>query len=97
MPITYAMMKQATADLYSWSLRKVPDDTKAALARARDSESNPVAQRTLDIMLKSAIAAETSDRFVCSDSGVPVYSIALGTRITMDGDIKQAVVDGFAA
>jgi fumarate hydratase subunit alpha len=96
MPITYDMMKKATADLYSWSLRKVPDDTKAALARARDAESNPVAQRTLDIMLKSAIAAETSDRFVCSDSGVPVYAIGLGTRITMKGDIKQAVVDGFA-
>ena len=36
MPITYAAMKQATADLYSRSLRKVPDDTKLALARARD-------------------------------------------------------------
>ena len=57
MPITYDAMKRITADLYSWSLRKVPDDTKVALARAREAETNQVAQRTLDIMLKSAIAA----------------------------------------
>jgi len=95
MPVTYDMMKRVTTDLYSWSLRKVPDDTKEALRRAREAETHPLAQRTLDIMLKSAIAAETNDRFVCSDSGVPVYFIRIGTGVRIEGDIKQAVRDGF--
>jgi fumarate hydratase subunit alpha len=96
MPVTYAMMKRLTADLYSWSLRKVPDDTKAALAAARERETHKLAQRTLDIMLQSARAAETHDRFVCSDAGVPVYFIRLGTAVRLEGDIRQAVTDGFA-
>ena len=34
MPITYDVMKQVTAQLYEWSLRKVPDDTLDALLQA---------------------------------------------------------------
>jgi fumarate hydratase subunit alpha len=94
--LTYALMKQVTADLYEWSLKKVPDDTKAALARAVESETNELARRTLGIMLRSAIAAETSERLVCSDSGVPVYFVRLGTGVRIEGDIKRGIVDGFA-
>ena len=96
MALTYDLMKRVTADLYDWSLKKVPDDTKAALARAVESETNELAKRTLGIMLRSAIAAETSNRLVCSDSGVPVYFIELGTGVCIEGDIKRGIVDGFA-
>ncbi|WP_431268027.1 fumarate hydratase [Dankookia sp. P2] len=95
MPITYDMMKQATAQLYEWSLRKVPDDTLDALRRAQETETNEVARRTLSILLKSAIAAETQNRLVCSDSGVPVFFIQIGTATRLEGDIKRAVSDGF--
>jgi fumarate hydratase subunit alpha len=95
MPITYETMKRATAQLYEWSLRKVPDDTLDALRRAQETETNEVARKTLGILLRSAIAAETQDRLVCSDSGVPVYFIQIGTAARLEGDIKRAVSDGF--
>jgi fumarate hydratase subunit alpha len=94
--LTYDLMKRVTADLYEWSLKKVPDDTKDALARAVESETNELARRTLGIMLKSAIAAETRGTLVCSDSGVPVYFVKLGTGVPVQGDIKKGIVDGFA-
>ena len=95
MSITYDLVKKVTADLYGWSLRKVPDDTLAAMARARDAETNEVARRTLGILLRSAEMAETQDRLVCSDSGVPAFSIKIGTAARLQGDIKRAVSDGF--
>ncbi|PZW45954.1 fumarate hydratase subunit alpha [Humitalea rosea] len=95
MPITYDLMRQVTAQLYSWSLKKVPDDTLEALRLAQIAETHPGAKRTLQILLKSAIAAETSDRLVCSDSGVPVYFVQLGTATRLEGDIKRAIRDGF--
>ncbi|MBE9603746.1 fumarate hydratase [Acetobacteraceae bacterium H6797] len=95
MPITYEAVKRLTADLYDWSLRKVPDDTKAALREAALAESHEGARRTLEIMLASAHRAEDTEKFVCSDAGVPVYVIRLGTGITMQGDLKKAVIDGF--
>jgi fumarate hydratase subunit alpha len=96
-PITYERMKDLTAQLYAWSLRKVPDDTLDALRRARETESNPVAQKTLGILLRSAEMAETQDRLVCSDSGVPTFTIGLGTGVRLEGNIKQAISDGFDA
>jgi fumarate hydratase subunit alpha len=95
MPITYDMMKQVTAQLYEWSLRKVPDDTLDALRRAQETETNETARRTLRILLRSAEMAETQDRLVCSDSGVPVYFIQIGTATRLEGDIKRAISDGF--
>ena len=96
MPITYEQVKTVSADLYARSLRRIPDDAKAALRAAQGTETNAVARATLATMLESAIEAERTQHFVCSDAGIPTYSVRIGTRVTLDGDIKQAIVDGFA-
>jgi fumarate hydratase subunit alpha len=89
------MMKAATRELYAWSLRKVPDDTLDALRRAQLAETNEVARKTLRILLASAEKAEAQDRLVCSDSGVPVYFVGIGTAVRLEGPIKRAISDGF--
>jgi fumarate hydratase subunit alpha len=94
-PITDAMVRSATADLYSWSLRKVPDDAKAALARAMETETNETARKTLELQLRSAELAERKDRFVCSDSGVPAYFVKIGTKAPLDCDIKASIREGY--
>lgn len=95
MPITQDAVRKLSADLYSWSLRKVPDDTKAALAKAQASEDNEGARETLKLMLASALHAEREDRFLCSDAGFPTYFVKIGSEAVMQGDIRQAFVDGF--
>ena len=95
MAITYDAMRALTANLYEWSLKKIPEDTKIALSEALAAERDEGAQRLLKMMLASARRAEEGNRFVCSDSGVPVYYVKIGTRVSFDGDIKQAIVDGF--
>ncbi len=96
MTITSEQIAQLTADLYEWSLKKVPDDTKAALRTATESESNETGRKTLTIMLKSADAAESTGGLVCSDIGIPTYSIKIGTRVHFEGAVRQAIVEGFA-
>lgn len=95
MTITYELIKQTTAQLYDASLRKVPGDTLAALARVEAAERQPVARRTLRIMQDSAREAERSGHFVCSDSGVPVYFIEIGTRARLPARFRQAITDGW--
>jgi fumarate hydratase subunit alpha len=95
MAITYEAVKVLSEQLYGWSLKKIPEDTKAALARAEETETNPVARQTLRFMRKSAEAAETKDHLVCSDSGIPVYFVKIGTAVHLEGNIRQAIVDGF--
>lgn len=95
MAITYELVKQVTAELYDRSLRRIPADSKAALRAAGAAESNETARHTLRLMLQSADAAERSQRFVCSDAGVPVFFVRIGSLAQFSGNVRQAIRDGF--
>ncbi len=96
MPISSECIRTVTADLYERAIKKVPDDTLAALRDARRREGAGLGGKTVAIMLDSAQAAERSGTLVCSDIGLPVYSIKIGTRVQFEGPVKQAIVEGFA-
>lgn len=96
MPITSALIRSVTATLYERALKKIPQDTQAALRQAQGVERSDTARKTLTIMLQSAHAAEEKDHLVCSDVGIPVYSIKVGTGARIEGAMRQAIVDGFA-
>lgn len=95
MAITDEMIHTATRELYSRALRKVPEDAKAALANAMTTERNETARHTLELQLRSAELAEKKDRFVCSDSGVPVYFVKVGSRAELACDFKAAIRAGY--
>jgi fumarate hydratase subunit alpha len=95
-PITQDAVRALSAQLYDWSLRAVPPDTLAALERALATETNAGACDVLRMMLGSARKAEAEGRFVCSDAGVPVFHVTLGTAARLEGDIKAAIREGFA-
>jgi fumarate hydratase subunit alpha len=94
--IDEALVQRVSEELYSEALRRVPDDTKAALAGARDREESPAARAALDLMLRSAALAEEGRLFVCSDSGFPMYLVEIGGRARWTGDLKAAITRGFA-
>ena len=95
MPITDAMVRQTAEDLYSWAPRKVPDDTKAALARAMAQETKEAARQTLLLQLRSAELSEMRDTFVCSDCGVPVYFVMIGSAAPLQCDFPAAIRQGY--
>jgi fumarate hydratase subunit alpha len=97
MPIDSAVIQSVTASLYERSLKKIPDDTRVLLQQAQRSETGDTARRTLTIMLESADAAHGENKLVCTDVGIPTYSIKIGTRVQFNGPVRQAIVDGFAA
>ncbi len=96
MAITFETIKQVTAQLYERSLKQIPDDTRQALVQASSREINETGRRTLQIMIESADAARSQQSLVCSDSGVPVYFMQIGTQAQFEGNVKQAIEEGFA-
>jgi fumarate hydratase subunit alpha len=93
--ITYELVKSVAAGLYGGCLKKIPEDTKDALRGALNAETNDGAKKILAMMLNSAQRAEDTNRLVCSDAGVPVYFVKIGTAAKLEGNIKQAISDGF--
>jgi len=96
MPISSDLIRSVTAQMYEWSLKQIPDDTRAALQRFEAAESNPVGKKTLTIMLQSSDAAKQNSQLVCSDVGVPVYAVKIGAGVRIEGNLRQAITDGFA-
>ncbi len=96
MSITSELIRSVTADLYERSLKKIPEDTKAVLHRAEVTDSSDTARKTLTIMLKSADESEKQDHLICSDVGIPVYSVKIGTKVRFEGAVRQAMIDGLA-
>ena len=96
MPITRELIRTVTAALYERALKKIPEDTKAVLRQATTQDSSETARKTLTIMLKSADAAEQRNQLICTDVGIPVYSVKIGTQVRFEGAVRQAMVDGLA-
>lgn len=96
MAVTYQAMKDTARTLYERALKRIPENSHHALARAAATERSETGRNTLNFMIASARQAETRGTFVCSDAGFPVYFVKIGTRVRFDGDIKQAITDAFA-
>lgn len=95
MAIAYDTLRDVSARLYDRSLRGIPKDTDAALRRALERDGNETARHTLKIMLQSAEAAARTQHFVCSDAGVPVYFVRIGTQARFAGNVREAITEGF--
>lgn len=93
--IKYETLKRVSADLYDWSLKKIPEDTKLRLEEARSEETGENAKKVLNFMIRSAQLAEEEDRFLCSDAGVPVYAVKIGSQARFEGNLKSAFAAGF--
>lgn len=95
MAITFEQIKSVSAELYSRSLRGIPDDAMQALKDADQAETHETARHTLRIMIKSAQEAQSTGGFVCSDAGIPVYFVRVGTQARFSGDVRRAITEGF--
>lgn len=96
MTIRYETIRDVSAQLYDRSLRGIPQDADAALRHALEREPNETARHTLKIMLQSADAAARTQHFVCSDAGVPVFFVRVGTQAHFAGNVRSAITEGFA-
>ena len=88
MTISSELIRTVTAALYERSLKKIPQDTKVVLRQAQTQDSSDIARQTLSIMLQSADAAERKDHLICSDVGIPVYSVRIGTQVRFEGAVR---------
>ncbi len=89
------LVAQTAKELYLRALKVLPPDVKAALQRARERETHPRAQQTLDVMLKNLEVAEGRGLLVCQDTGIPVYKLGIGRGLSYDGPgLVEAIAKG---
>jgi fumarate hydratase subunit alpha/L(+)-tartrate dehydratase alpha subunit len=74
----YEVVEEAAKQLYVRALKILPPDLKAALARARATETDDSGRRFLDIMLENVEVAERDTNLVCQDTGTVVFWLEIG-------------------
>jgi len=88
-------VEQAAKELYIRALKILPPDIKAGFARIEGSETDATARSVLGTMLANITVAEATDNLLCQDTGVPIYNVAIGRGVEIDGHaLKQAIRAG---
>lgn len=95
MKIYLPAVEEAAKQLYIRALKMLPPDIKGGFARLTEMETAPRAQGILATMVKNIQVAEENENLLCQDTGVPIYNIAIGRGVDVDGyDLKQAIRKG---
>jgi len=80
----YETVEEAAKQLYIRALKVLPPDLKAALARARETETDASGQGFLDIMLENVEVAEREENLVCQDTGTVVFWLEVGEECALN-------------
>ncbi|MGE5524930.1 MAG: fumarate hydratase [Rhodospirillaceae bacterium] len=88
-------VEDACKELYIRALKLLPPDIKQGFARLDATETNPTGKAILGTMIRNIKVAEDTNNLLCQDTGIPIYNVAIGTRVDFDGhQLKQAIVKG---
>jgi tartrate/fumarate subfamily iron-sulfur-dependent hydro-lyase alpha chain len=95
MKLDTRQVEEACKELYIRALKLLPPDIKQGFARLDATETHPTGKAILGTMIRNIKVAEDTNNLLCQDTGIPIYNVAIGTRVDFDGhQLKQAIIKG---
>ena len=76
-------VEDASAHLYVWALKDIPQDLRDALRAAMESETHKVGKRILETINANVAVADETKNLVCQDTGLAVYYVRLGENFPL--------------
>ena len=92
MKVDDTLVEEVARELYIRALKILPPDIKAGFDALVASETAPVAQRVLATMVTNIKVAEDTDNLLCQDTGLPIYNVAIGRGVDVDGPRLKAAI-----
>ena len=97
MKVDLAQVEEAAKELYIRALKKLPPDIKQGFDALTRGETDAGAKRMLGTMVRNIAVAEQTDNLLCQDTGIPIYNVAIGRNVEVDGaGQKEAIRRGCA-
>ena len=92
MKVDPAQVETVARELYIRALKLLPPDVKQGFDALARRETDAGAQRMLGTMIRNIAVAEQTDNLLCQDTGIPIYNVAIGRHVDIDGHaLKQAI------
>ncbi|MFN7085940.1 MAG: fumarate hydratase [Burkholderiales bacterium] len=97
MKIDLKQVEEACKELYIRALKVLPPDIRQGFERLDKTETAATAKAILGTMIRNIKVAEDTDNLLCQDTGIPIYNVAMGANVEVDGfALKQAIARGCA-
>jgi fumarate hydratase subunit alpha/L(+)-tartrate dehydratase alpha subunit len=95
MRIDLKQVEEACKELYIRALKRLPPDIKQGFARLDRTETHATGKAILGTMIRNIAVAEQTDNLLCQDTGLPIYNVAIGSGVEVDGfGLKEAIRRG---
>ena len=95
MKVDLKAVEEASKELYIRALKILPPDIKEGFSRLTSTETGSTAKSVLATMVTNIKVAEDTNNLLCQDTGVPIYNLAIGRNVEVDGhELKEAVKRG---
>jgi len=92
MQVDLAQVEEAAKELYIRALKLLPDDVKRGFAALQARETHATAQSVLGTMVRNIAVAEETRNLLCQDTGIPIYNVAIGAGVAVDGAALKAAI-----
>ena len=91
----YDLVESVCSELYIKALKEIPPDVVEAIRRAAERETKEVAKRIFSHYLQSIELGRNQNMIVCQDTGIPIFWVALGSKLRLDGArLTEAIIRG---
>ena len=95
MKVDLKQVEEACKELYIRACKILPPDIKQGFARLDANETDATGKSILATMIRNITVAEETDNLLCQDTGIPIYNVAIGAGVELDGyQLKQAIIRG---
>jgi fumarate hydratase subunit alpha len=95
MKVDLKAVEDACKELYIRALKLLPPDIKAGFERLDRAETDATGKAILGTMIRNIRVAEDTHNLLCQDTGIPIYNVAIGTGVEVDGyALKHAIAKG---
>ena len=95
MRVDLKQVEDAAKELYIRALKVLPPDIKEGFKRLDAGETHATGKAVLGTMIRNIAVAEANNNLLCQDTGIPIYNVAIGAGVEVDGHgLKEAIRRG---
>ena len=92
MKVDLQQVEEAAKELYIRALKLLPPDIKEGFTQLQARETDAGAKRMLGTMVMNIKVAEDNANLLCQDTGIPIYNVAIGRSVVVDGVALKAAI-----
>ncbi|MBR2933803.1 MAG: fumarate hydratase [Clostridia bacterium] len=92
--IDLKLVTKKVSEMFIDACQNIPENVLQSLQKARDEEKSPLGKEVLSKIIDNDLLAREKCLPICQDTGVAVVFLTIGSEVTFEGDIHEAVNEG---